>query len=191
MSHDALVLVHPTYKKEKRPKGYPYRLLDAIDVASQHNIPVFCVPDDGNYKWLYRHLSKRHIIQIPNYLRNDISVKYRVLRRRLQNEVNFIAKMLGKHPAEIRLGFAGMYAAACVFGIAQSWCRQVVPWYPDWSNSKRRACLPKHPIARAEILEELVVGFDEDEHLIPACNRRLRPVTPAARAPGVTGSARS
>jgi len=169
-SHDALVLVHPTYKKVRRAKHYPYRLLDAIDTANQNDRPVFWVPDDGDYKWLSNHLSKRHVVQVPDFVQNVASVKYRVLRRRLQKEVDFIADTLGKRPSEITIGFAGMYAAACVFHTAQAWCREVAPWYSEWSDAKLRSCLPKYPIARAEILEELVVDFKEYKQVTQACS---------------------
>ena len=166
-AHDALVLVHPTYTKVKRPDQYPHRLLDAVDLAIQNGKPVFVVPDNGVNEWLLRHLGKRNLIPVPYYLNNIVGVKGRVLRRRLQREVDFIAGVLSKKPNVVRLGFGGMYAAACVFGIAHSWCRDVTPWWPDWEDRQLRKCLPRRPIAAAEVLEELVVGFDEEEHVLP------------------------
>ncbi|MBD3163028.1 MAG: hypothetical protein GF346_11465 [Candidatus Eisenbacteria bacterium] len=165
-SHDALVLVHPTYLRTRRPKHYPYRLLDAVDLAIECGRPVFHVPDYGHFKWLRRHLEKRELVPVPNHLRNVKGVKCRYLRRRLQREVDFIAGRLSKTPAEIHLAFAGMYAPACVFSVAQSWCRRVVPWWPDWSDPQLRSSLPKRCIASGEILGELVVGLHDDPFVL-------------------------
>ena len=128
--HDALVLVHPTYSKERHPESYFHNLLAAVDHAHSANKPVFLVPDWSRFRRLADHLSKRKLIKVPNYLKFPTGVKRRVVRRRLQREVDFIADTLSKPPSKIRLGFAGIYASACVFSVAQSWCREVIPWWP-------------------------------------------------------------
>jgi hypothetical protein len=165
-THDALVLIHPTQLKDRRPKDYPYRLLDAVDSALESGKPVFLLPDGGRFKWLSRQLLMRPLVRIPHYLHSTRGVKNHVIRRRLQREVDFIAKVLTLPPAEIRLGFAGMYASYCVFRVAQIWCREVVPWWPREVDMQLRSCLPKRPIARGDILSEIVVGIDDNAYVL-------------------------
>ena len=164
--HDALVLVHPAYAKVKRPSQYPYRLLDAVTLAHSHGIPVFVVPCRGMNGWLDTKLSSRDVIVVPDHLRTTRSVKKSVLRRRLQREVGFIADRLGKRPGEIRIGLGGMYAQACVFAVAQTWCRQVRPSWPDWEDRDYRAWLPRRPFAYGEVLEDITVGFSDSDHVV-------------------------
>jgi hypothetical protein len=165
-THDALILIHPTWLKDRRPKSYPYRLLDAVDSALESGKPVFLLPDRGGFRWLSKQLMMRPLVRIPNHLRSTRGVKTRVMRRRLQREVDFIAKVLALPPAEIRLGFAGMYASFCVFRVAHLWCREVVPWWPKEVDVQLRSCLPKRPIARGDILSEIVVGIDDNAYAL-------------------------
>ena len=164
--HDALVLVHPTYSKVKRPNQYPYNLLDAVTSALRNGIPVFVVPCCGANTWLDSKLSSQDLIVVPDHVRRTRSVKKSVIRRRLQREVGFIAGILGKRPGEICIGFGGTYAHACVFATAQTWCRQVRPRWPEWEDSEYRAWLPRRPFAYGEVLEDISLGFDDSEYVV-------------------------
>jgi len=76
--------------------------------------------------------------------------KKRILRLRVQREVDFLASHIGKALGEIRLGFAGMFGWGCVYDQVQIWCREVVPRLKKWDW--RREYLPKHPIARGDMI---------------------------------------
>jgi hypothetical protein len=158
--HDALVLVHPTYSMPKSG-SYVQAILGAIDAALAAGRPVFHAADHREFEALALRLAKRQLEPVPDFRFGMLHVKDRVNRRRGQREVDFIAARIGRRRSEIRLGFAGMYASACVFAFARSWCRQVVPWWPEEADDPPERILPRHRLGRADILQNLVLECEE------------------------------
>lgn len=155
--HDALVLIHPTYAPKHATDEYVHRVIGALERAREAGRPVFHCPDDGHDPRLDPRLEGPGITEVRLFLGGCRSVKRKYLRKRTQREVDFIADRVGKPAAEVRLGFGGMYADACVYGFAEIWCRKIVTRWPDpdRENVKWR---PKRPFAQGDILEKLVIS---------------------------------
>ena len=170
--HDALVLIHPSFHEFFAPSDYRENLLAAVDLAKGSGTPVFIVPDDGVWESLSAEVEGLGLTRIP-LSAYDYRVKSRVARRQSQQEVDFLAERIGKRPSQIRLALGGMYAEACVFGFAQTWCREVRPWWPDGVDAKTARFLPRRPIRHADIVERITAGDPDEGFQVSGYQRRV------------------
>ncbi len=124
---DALVIVHPDwtpywtdetketkFRQTPEYKAYATNLLNAVNCAQESGKPVFLVCQGGHVGPLEFYLMSKgaHLVDVSCYTSD-------------KSEIESVAIVFDKKPEEIRLGFGGVYADACVINIASSWCRKV------------------------------------------------------------------
>ena len=170
--HDALVLVHPSFHEFYEASEYRESLLAAVALAKRSGTPVFHVPIEGKWDSLAAEIDALGLIPVP-LATFDYGVKSRVARRHQQKTVDFLAGRIGKRPSQIRLALGGMYAEACVFACAQSWCRDVRPWWPGEVDAKTARFLPRRPIHQADIVERITAGDPDEEFRLTGYPQRL------------------
>jgi len=170
--HDALVLIHPSFHEFHEPSDYRENLLAAVALAKRSGTPVFLVPIEGTWDSLSAEVDEMDLIPVP-LSAFDYRVKSRVARRRMQEEVDFLASRIGKRPSQIRLALGGMYAEACVFAHAQTWCREIRPWWPGGVDAKTARFLPRRPIGHADIVERITAGDPDEEFQVSGYPHRL------------------
>ena len=152
--HDALVLVHPAWGNPVDP-DYHGRLIKDVEHALDSNKKVFYIKGPGINETMVSELEKRDLIDMPDIFGNFGAVhKKRILKLRAQREVDLIAGHIGKAPKDIRLGFGGMFSWGGIYDQIQLWCRLVVPRLARWDW--RREYLPKYPIARGDMILEII-----------------------------------
>ncbi len=148
---DGLVVIHPDFAGhpdyvKNPPKQfieYPDNLLDAVYLVQQEGKPVFLVRQTNEIGLL-----EIQLMTTPVY---SVNVHH---KSRKEQEIDFIASVLGKKPEEIRLGFGGTYANACVHNIASSWCKILEKGF-----KARRTYLPpkEGAIGYGRIIDEISI----------------------------------
>ena len=116
-------------------------------------IPVFKVDQDVPIKdkTIASILSRAHSIPLITEKELGRPVAYQDEIEHQQQEVDFIAGIIGKRKSEINLAFGGIYAEACVHLYAAGWCRKVETNHRPFSPFK----LCHDPIAKARVLDEI------------------------------------
>lgn len=140
--YDALVLIHPDFAEPFNP-DYEQNLCDIIEAFGLSGKPVFAAEPIGTEK-------------MRQYLRNAVIIPYHPskhnVEERSQKGVDFIAGYIGRLPKDIKLAFGGIYAHACVYFYATSWCETVETKRP---NEYLRSKTSANPIKYGKILEEI------------------------------------
>lgn len=140
--YDALVMVHPDFGDPINP-NYEQNLQDIIEAFKLMNKPVFVMEPIATEK-------------MRKYLKDAITIPLDYTSEtRLdgyQKDIDFIAKHVGKSPKDIKLAFGGIYAHACVYFYATSWCEVVEINHSGECKFTRST----NPIKYGKILEEIV-----------------------------------
>jgi len=161
--HDALVLVHPSYSSKLISSRYLTNMRNAVKLAVAARRPIFYSDDDPDPR-IQKILTMGSARPVPTYMGWTRGVQPRFVRKRLQREVDEIAELIGKPPAEIVLGFGGMYAEACVHAYVSYWCRDLVSVWAksEWVDHDPSYELyrPKRPFARGDVLRALVIALN-------------------------------
>lgn len=152
-AYDALVLVHPDFGRKTKNPNYKESLASVVEFLEQRGIPIFHLDGCASRVDGIRELLVR-AVRIPVIDHHYETEHSNQERRDLQTEVNFIAKILGKKPRDISLGFGGTYTTGCVYYYAFGWCNKVETVYLPEDKKSFVRC--QNPCKSGLVLDELV-----------------------------------
>ncbi|MFZ5955766.1 MAG: hypothetical protein ACOYT4_05045 [Nanoarchaeota archaeon] len=145
---DALVLVHPDLDTIHNPIpfhfNYRENLEKYIKLFLSLNKKIFAPDPD----WLSTSLNKLN----PEYFVPKFKEDFRIDLTH-QKQIDFISEKINKKPPQIILAFGGLWANACVYAYATSWCKEVIT---DYLGDFKVPRYPPNPIKLGVVLNDIV-----------------------------------
>ena len=135
LPYDALVLIHPDMPSPGEMIGNP-DYFENLELATYNmeaeEKPIFFLPRYPDLEnWRIQQMSSPwKTIRSPNQMISKLT------KENLQEQVNYMSRIIGKDPSEIRIAGGGTALGVCVTDFMYAWCDKVFGPYSSLKIEK-------------------------------------------------------